>query len=33
MSELVRGDATGFVAGSLIALLTFSAIFLLTISL
>jgi hypothetical protein len=28
MSELVRSDATGFVVGSLIALLFFSVIFL-----
>lgn len=33
MSELVRGDGVGFVAGSLMALLTFSVIFFLTISL
>ena len=33
MSELVRGDGPGFVAGSLTALLFFAAIFLLTLSL
>ena len=33
MSELVRGDGPGFVAGSLMAFVIFGAIFLLTLSL
>ena len=32
-SELVKGDGTGFVTGSLMALATFASIFLITISL